>query len=153
MIYESLYKEKNVFGGGEPEYIVKEILKYKQGGLALDLGAGQGRNTFFLARSGFKVIAVDSSMAGTETIREEASAQKLSVEINKEDITKFNFKNEYDVILVIFTLHHLLDADARKLITTIQERTSITGLNAIAAFTSDGDFFKSGGETKDKFYP
>jgi hypothetical protein len=35
----------------------------------------------------------------------------------------------------------------------MQERTSVTGLNAIAAFTSDGDFFKSGEKAKDKFYP
>ena len=40
----------------------------------LELGAGQGRDTLFLARSGFTVTALDYSGSGSEIIRREAQA-------------------------------------------------------------------------------
>jgi len=44
----------------------------------LELGAGQGRDTLFFAREGFRVAALDYSQAGIEAITEKAEAAGLT---------------------------------------------------------------------------
>lgn len=44
----------------------------------LELGAGHGRDTLFLARSGFAVQALDFSPAGLEQLRRRAQAEQLA---------------------------------------------------------------------------
>lgn len=48
----------------EPAAIVKEYAKLARGRMALDIAAGNGRNSVFLAQQGFRVDAVDISDAG-----------------------------------------------------------------------------------------
>ncbi len=49
---------------GEPSEILKEFFNLAPGKKALDIGAGNGRNSLFLARQGFSVDAVDISEEG-----------------------------------------------------------------------------------------
>jgi SAM-dependent methyltransferase len=44
----------------------------------LELGAGQGRDSVFLARSGFRVTALDFSAAGVSAIRDKARGEGLA---------------------------------------------------------------------------
>ncbi len=49
----------------EPNVFVADILRSWPAGRALDLGAGEGRNSIWLARRGWGVTAVDFSAVGT----------------------------------------------------------------------------------------
>jgi 2-polyprenyl-3-methyl-5-hydroxy-6-metoxy-1,4-benzoquinol methylase len=69
--YHALYKGGDPFGIN-PAEIVERILKYKSSGSVLDIGAGQGRNSLFLAKSGFSVEAIDSSEEGLKKTRSKA---------------------------------------------------------------------------------
>ncbi len=48
--YDEIYrKDSNAFGAGVPIKIIESIPNIISNGLVLDIGAGQGRNTFFFA--------------------------------------------------------------------------------------------------------
>ena len=51
-------------------------------------------------------------------------------------------ENSYDSIISSFILHQLTREEALKLIETIKSHTNISGVNVIATFTKEGDFYK-----------
>ena len=135
----------------EPIDFVRDAIKYKRSGKVLDLGAGQGRNSLFFARTGFRVTAVDSSPVAIGKITKQARRENLFINARVEDVRIFDFDSFFDVILMTFVLHHLLRSEGVLLIEKIKDKTSHLGLNVIAAFTKNGDFFK-GNQSADKFY-
>lgn len=142
---------KSPFGEGALQ-IVQDILKYKKSGRVLDLGAGYGRNALFLAKQGFEVTAVDRSKIGLSRLATEAEKENLKINIFEEDIAKFNFKENYDVILVNFVLHDLEKQRALELLSKIKAATAPQGLNCLTVFTNDGDFYRANPKTEN-FYP
>ncbi len=70
MTYDAYYNHnKNAFGK-EPEKILVEyahLLNKKEA--ILDIGAGQGRNTFYLAKLGYSVDAIDTSSVAIESLK------------------------------------------------------------------------------------
>jgi SAM-dependent methyltransferase len=68
-----------MFGERPSESARKAVEVFKQAGMTsiLELGAGQGRDTFFFAHSGFHVCALDYSEQGVEAITHKAHALGL----------------------------------------------------------------------------
>lgn len=84
-------------------------------GLALDVAAGSGRNTLYLASQGFLVEAIDRDERALAMLAESARQQSLTnVTIRNLDLEKDpehppQFpKERYDVILAFFYLHRPL---------------------------------------------
>ncbi|MHB8437882.1 MAG: methyltransferase domain-containing protein [Acidimicrobiales bacterium] len=48
-------------------------------GSAIDLGAGEGRNSLWLARSGWDVVAMDASVVALKRLRDSAEGEGLAV--------------------------------------------------------------------------
>lgn len=121
----------------EPRKIVYDILKYKKSGNVLDLGAGLGRHSLFLAYKGFRVVAVELQKNKLEKLQENAKKLGVTIKTIQADIGDFQSKETYDVIIATMTLHFL---PARKVPTTIkrmQKATNSGGLNVITAYTSE----------------
>jgi cyclopropane fatty-acyl-phospholipid synthase-like methyltransferase len=80
MTYDELYRNNENYFSAEPVKLLKDywplIEKSKP---VLDIGAGQGRNTIFLARQGLEVHAIDPSIVAVETISRVASDEDLKV--------------------------------------------------------------------------
>ena len=69
--WEETFTEKpEMFGteASDPARKAAEILKREGKTNILELGCGQGRDTFFFAKNGFRVYALDYSLAGLEAI-------------------------------------------------------------------------------------
>jgi len=62
--YDLEYKKTRSFWGWEPSKFVKRIEKYSKQNYktVLDIGAGEGKNSFFLAEKGLRVTAVEVSI-------------------------------------------------------------------------------------------
>jgi SAM-dependent methyltransferase len=58
-------------------------------GLALDLACGAGRNSLFLARHGFTVIAVDISLEGLQRLAGRAKEKRLPIHLIHADLERF----------------------------------------------------------------
>lgn len=121
----------------EPRKIVYDILKYKKSGTVLDLGAGFGRHSLFLAYKGFSVIAVELFQNKLKEISENARKLGVIIKTIQADIDEFRPQEKYDVIIATMTLHFL---PAEKVLATIkqmQEATNLGGLNVITAYTEE----------------
>lgn len=86
-------------------------------GRALDLGAGEGRTTLWLAERGWQVTAVDFSDVGLDKGRQRAEALGVAgnVEWIRADLLDFDPTGAaYDLVLLLFI--HLPPADRRRLL-------------------------------------
>ena len=151
--YNKIYSENDkTFGGGKPEKIVSDIIKYKTSGSVLELGAGEGRNSLFLAEQGFDVTAQDVSQVGLGKLNKVAQEKGLNIQTEVKDIQTLNLVQNYDVFVCTYVLHHLPRENAVAQVKQMQDHTNNDGLNTIATFTENGDFYRNNPDTEN-FYP
>jgi len=125
----------NFFRISTVSQIIKDILKYKRSGSVLDLGAGIGRNSFFLAKKGFSVTALDKDTEAILKLKKLAKKMDLKIKTMQNDLINFQNKQKYDVIIAINSLHFLKKSQIPKIITKIQSTTKANGLNVISVHT------------------
>jgi SAM-dependent methyltransferase len=85
------------------------ILKESGAARVLDFGCGTGRNTVYLAKSGFEVHAFDWSEAAIEVTKKELSQAGLSADVRVWDMTEtpLPYPDSYfDAVLVMKVMHH-----------------------------------------------
>lgn len=118
-----------------PHSEIKEAVEhgYITAGDTLDLGAGHGRNTLYLASLGHTVTALDQNPLGLEQIKSIADLEHYPVQTNLYDINQAQLPEEqaFDFILstVVFMF---LDPDCiPHIIYNMQEHTNIGGYNLI----------------------
>jgi tellurite methyltransferase len=87
------------------------------GARALDLAAGEGRNSLFLASQGFNVDALDFSLEGLRRTQKKAVARNLKIQAAVVNLDHFTVpENSYDLIINFFFLQrNLFDSMARGL--------------------------------------
>lgn len=135
--FDAAYRKHTSYWGAKPSGIVGTILKYTKEGTVLDLGAGEGRNTLFLAKHGFRVTAIDRSDVGVAKINKLASLQGLQVRAVVTDIIRSPYDRKYDVILAISTLNFLTRSHIGRVVMAMKNGTNPGGLNVVAVFTQD----------------
>lgn len=78
----------------------------------LDLGCGGGAHTWYLAREGFTVYAVDGSESAIKQVDNLLRESKLSANLEKCDINKLPYENEYfDAVIDSNSIQHNLWED------------------------------------------
>ena len=102
----------------------------------LDVGCGEGRNSIFLAEKGFIVDAFDISEAGIEKAIRIANACGIDVSFMCQDLSKYIFNKNYDIILSHGVLHLCKKADRDVFVKQAISHTSTGGYNAIGIFTN-----------------
>ena len=136
--WEHTYRDDNVstFAKGPTADIGEHWALFPYGGTVLDVGCGEGRNSIFLAEKGFVVDAFDISDAGVEKAKRLAAIKGVDVKFICQDLAKYDFKGDYDVILSHGVLHLCEKADRDKFIERAKLNTSFGGFNAIGIFTN-----------------
>jgi SAM-dependent methyltransferase len=115
----------------EPAAIVKEYAKLASGKKALDIAAGNGRNSLFLAQQGFSVDAVDISDTGLNLFApKHANIHPICADLDDFDIPS----KRYDLIINIKFLN-------RRLFPYIYEGLALGGILIFQTFldTSNPD--------------
>lgn len=149
--YDKIYSENKDPFGTEPDPLVKTVLDYLQTGDVIEFGAGEGRNSLFLASKGFRVKATDISPVALSKIKEKARERNVSLETENVDITRLELTESYDLIISTFTLHHLTREQALAFLENIKEHARPRGFIIITSFTKNGDFYRNNPKT-DRFY-
>jgi len=100
--WDDRYSKLDLTHSPEPsEFLRSNSGLLPSGGLALDLAAGEGRNSIFLATRGFHVIALDISIRALEKCRTVALERELQIEAAALDITEFSIPQMmFDVVIV-----------------------------------------------------
>jgi tellurite methyltransferase len=138
MRYDHIYKHKNVWGEKPNPLLQKIFPQLEPGSEFLDLGCGQGRDSLFMLKNGFKVTAVDNSREGIKKIREAMAEKKLSaakIDLFCQDMATFKIeKNKYAVINAYNSLHFLAKKDALRIIAEIKKLLKNKGHVVISCF-------------------
>lgn len=151
--YDSLYTaQDDVFGGGQPVEAVCQIKNYIDSGRVLDIGGGEGRNALYLAERGFRVSVNDLSKVGLDKIKLIAKEKGFTIDTHVADVTEDKIKDDYEVILLTFVLHHMDKLEAVKVIKEAQKHTVIGGINVIETFVNKGGLYERNKVTG-RFYP
>ena len=89
--FDAMYRQSADYFGGRPEEIlVAHIGAVDRSRRALDVGAGQGRNAFYLAKHGIRVDAIDPSSEAVDAIDAEARRSGLPVRATKTGVAQFD---------------------------------------------------------------
>ncbi len=73
----------------EPDETLVELVSPLTPGRAVDLGAGEGRNSLWLARQGWNVIAVDASRVALDRLSQGARGDGLTVQTVVDDLVSY----------------------------------------------------------------
>jgi tellurite methyltransferase len=144
--FEELYSsKKSDLYYTRPTVVLKENIEKIRvsNGIALDIGCGDGRNSFFLAEQGFKVKAFDISISGIEKINRIAKTKNLSIEAQCRDIRDLDFQEStFDLIVASTILDHLEEEEAVNLAGNIRHWLKPYGFLYAGVFTIDDPAYK-----------
>jgi SAM-dependent methyltransferase len=134
--------------GQEPSQVCRSAVHYFRafGGdpaqsQALDLGSGEGRDTAFLAREGFRVVARDIAPTGLEKTRTLLARHPASferVDLALEDVRQFDYPPEaYDLALAANVYQFLSPDEVPAHIRHLQGAVKPGGICAVGVFSPD----------------
>ena len=137
MDYNQSYISSKEYFGRYPEKILVEYSHLiSKGDPVLDIGAGQGRNTIYLAKQDFNVEAIDTSEVSIQFLENIKTELNLNFTTVLSGFNEFEFNKKYSAILV-FGLLQILEWDE---INLLKQRTSNClidgGIIFVTAFTT-----------------
>lgn len=118
--WNARFESQESYLGERPSpFLVREIGRIKTlvpGSEALDIACGEGRNSIFLARHGFRVVGVDISDSGLAKGRSRARAAGIDVDFRRVDLDGGIVDGTYDLILNFnFLLRGLIPSEVASL--------------------------------------
>ncbi len=122
----------------KPTPIVVETLDSLDPGCALDIGAGYGRNSLYLAEKGWDVDAVDIDKIAIDKINTAATKGKINIKAFNVAFSEFHATKSYDAIICLMTLHFMEKPEIDTTIQRIKQHTLPNGIVIISGFT-DGN--------------
>jgi 2-polyprenyl-3-methyl-5-hydroxy-6-metoxy-1,4-benzoquinol methylase len=137
--FDDAYRRLEPVFGLEPDPVLARLVMNQQlHGRALDLGAGDGRNSIFLAAHGFTVEAVDLSPAAVDKLKQLAGRRKLHIHAEVCDLCEAGtITGTHDIIVADTVLCHLPARETARLAQEISTSLQPGGWLYVAAFSDD----------------
>jgi len=139
MDYDSRYSKKGFYWGLKPHNLIVDSIQYlPKNATVLDLGCGEGRDSFFLVKNNFNVTAIDFSEVGIKKLNEFAKKEKLKIKTDVSDVKSYLQDCEkFEAIFAMNVLQFIDQKNIFKTIQQIQSKTKPKGFNVIASFVAD----------------
>jgi len=122
------------------DLIVKNI-NFNDTMAIMDLGAGTGLLSYFIAPHVSKIIAVDNSPSMLEEFKSKASEFDSQTEVIEADISEEDINRNFDGIISSMTIHHVEETKA--LFSKLYSMLNENGFIAIADLDSEDGSFHS----------
>jgi tellurite methyltransferase len=144
MKFDDFYTSKeNYFSQGHSEGMAECLENYHVVPCdAIDIGAGEGRNSIYLAAIGFRVVAVEPSVVGVNKIR--AKSKQFGLGITIENDYFLNVSKKYNNIgfaLALTSLEHMEFDNLQDTISEIKRLLAPGGYIYAMVFTEDDPGF------------
>ena len=105
--------DEYLFGKEPAQALLRNEEHLVSGGTTLVIADGEGRNSVYLAKKGFKVTATDKSIVANRKAKSLAVIENVQVDYRLEDFFDINWSEKnYDNVIGIcfqFVPHHLID--------------------------------------------
>ena len=137
--WEETYKNNDVstFGMKPNATILEFEHLYKKSWSVIDIGCGEGQNALYLPSKGFSnVDAFDLSENAIAKVRHLAEKDGIKINAWVQDLRKFSFKKQYDLVISFGTLHFVEKTDWKYLLKNAKDNTNIGGIHIIQLFTN-----------------
>lgn len=135
-MWEKEYKNKKYYWGLKPNPTLKKNIHLIPKGKALDIGAGEGKNSIFLAKNGFEVEAIDRIAEGLKKCKKLAENYKLPIKTKVCDMRKFDFgKNRYSLVVSSAALDFLKKTEIESIINKIKKSLISDGFIYLLVFS------------------
>lgn len=109
---------------------------------SLDIGAGEGRNSLYLASRGFTVKAIEPSTVGATKIKERAINNSFDIEVyNTDFLTVSSEISNIGFVVALTSLEHMEYTYLSKTISEIKRVLKIGGYIYIVVFTEEDPGF------------
>ena len=115
-------------------------------GRALDLGAGEGINSIWLAEQGWQVTAVDFAPAAVAKIERAARQRDLPIQAQAADILTYQAEIEFDLVVICYI--HLPPEERAQLLMNAAASLAPNGILLFIGFPN-GDAFGGDNEHED----
>jgi len=132
----------------EPTRVVPEFFSWLQernhaGKSAADLGCGLGRNSFYLASHGYRVIAFDLLQENADAVNNQAALLNLSVIAFGQDVSEHwpIASESLDIAIDIFCYKHIVNKELQKKYRNELSRTLKPGGYYLISLASVNDGF------------
>lgn len=137
--YDKSYSSHKAVFGEKPEKILVDFYtQIDNSAPILDIGAGQGRHSLFLARKGYAVEALEPSEVGIKQIQETAEKNSYPIFLSHCNLSTFEPKTDYYSAVLIFGILQILTRDEiNSLITTMYDWVAEESLIFITAFSTE----------------
>jgi SAM-dependent methyltransferase len=134
--YDDYYRSTpDVFGSAPNQILVEHAKLIDPSVTALEIACGQGRNSFFLARRGMTVHALDTSVEAVRQVQEVTEKEGLAIRTIHGGFADLQTDADgYGAILVFGLIPDLKRNDVTALVATIEKALAKNGLLFITAF-------------------
>jgi len=136
-LYEEAYNKDEYFWGVQPSNMclkVLELMPPTKPLSLLDIGCGEGKDSVFFARCGYKVSAFDISDAGIQKTKRLAEEANVYVDVFKANIWDFRLEQKYDILFSSGCLHYIKPELREEIFDNYKEFTVDGGINALHCF-------------------
>lgn len=115
-----------------PAKIVSDLVKYRNAGTVLDVGAGFGRHAFFMAEQGFQVKAIEPDIEAFKVLKKKQH-QFPDVQITRQTLDELSLDETYNIVIAAMVVHFMPNKQsAHSSIKKIQDLTKPGGLNSVS---------------------
>jgi len=135
VMFNKIYTAPNGGFSTEPSALLVGAVSERTPGRALDVGAGQGRNSVFLAMRGWNVTGFDISDEGLKVAQQNAKKAGVKIATVVQSLQSFDMgRGQWDLIVITYEPAPLVSRDyVQKLATALRPG----GLVVVESFASD----------------
>lgn len=152
--WEKYYKSNKALS--EPSLFAKFVLKnyIKENDFLIELGCGNGRDSFYFAHYGISIIAIDQCKSEIDILNKKNNI--FNLKFICKDFSKFNIMRPVNHIYSRFSLHSISEKEEDKVIKWAYKKLQKNGYLLIEARGKKNELFKLGipvqGETNAYIY-
>ncbi len=135
--WEDYFKDDStfLFGGNPNQTIVDYEHLFDKKWSILDVGCGDGKNSFYLAKQGFENIdAFDISETAIAKIERLCKKEKVNINTKISTVADFEFNKQYDLVLSFGVYHFMAKEEWISFIEKSKRNTNIGGIHIIQMF-------------------
>jgi len=137
-IYDERYARPGLYWGSKPTGLARDFVRIARTlsrvpRTLVDLGSGEGRDSIFFARQGYRVLGVDISSVGVR--KAERRAQRLGVKVRFRvgDIRTYRLSHRVDVVFSSGVLNNIPRRMRAARFEHFKANTKPGGINAMNA--------------------
>ena len=135
-MWDERYSSEEYAYGTKPNEFLEANVRFLPKGNILSLAEGEGRNAVFLAKQGYSVTAVDSSIVGLNKAKKLAEENGVNLEIVQADLADYDLgENKWDGIISIF--NPLPSVLRRRLYKKLEKALKPNGVFLLESYTPE----------------